>query len=797
MKISANDIRRRICNLNESYSCNKTSYNEYIHEEALKGTNISAITESLKSLRDLALSDVKNESKAINRMLDLFETICEKYEYSSREVDTAIHYLNEVTDRVRNPKEMIALLKRRISLGTKTRGVTKFSSKIEDNKHSNLGDNVSKNIEANTNNLSTKIQVPNITPPQINPSASSSNSSSNDKNISENCYKELINRCNINAEVDRVLQNYDRLSKRFNVDRVIDLIGMDIPDDIDLFCDLFNTWSDKEMSQKSKFNIAIETVLYINNKRNNPVNRETLIESIVDYHLFQNISFDTIYSYLESNSMITDEDLIHYNHNKAATENNNLSVIRHIIESESENPDKNLSAGIKEFKRSDKKDTNKCKELITKAYTKTPDQVINNAPKFFDIFRFFVVMGSFGINPILGLATFFTDQFLKREFSREETNKMIMKYEKEIDKLEKKINKCDNDEKKKRLKEYKSTIENNLYKLQEYEKELYTDEEQEKKEEERDQKRDHSYDSFDGWNFDEASGIFELADYMVNTDTTRIENCIETHIDKMVKTGLIDNITEFVIKSDGFLSINKLKSIYEDYYYKLKKADKKDYLSMDIIQSNINKLTESNINSEGIDSIQILESCYLFTEAIKMIDQESPYFLEVSFQNTFNVVKTKVQDAIKFMSDKEKSFSNKIDTSLAGFQQDVSNFFKSSSREAILTGKIIPRASKIIKGALAFGLTSWLVHPVCAIIGVLGYIGVSKACENKERKAILDEIDVELEMVDRYIQVAEQKDNLKAVKNLLKTKKRLQKERLRIKYKMKMHGEALTSDDVK
>ncbi len=805
MKISANDIRKRIYNLNESYSCTKMAYNEYIHEEAFNELNVSAITESLKSLRDIALSDTKNEYKAFNKMLDLFESVCDEKGYSSHEADIVIHYLNEVVDRVRTPKEMVTLLKRRISLGTKTRGVTKFSKKIEDNKHSDLGKEVSKNIENNTNSLSTKLQVPNIQTPTLDvKTGSSSSTEKDDKNLSENCdnyYKELINRCNVNAEVDRVLGNYNRLSKRFNVDRVIDAIGMDIPDNIDLFCDLFNTWSDKEMSKKSKFNIAIETALYINNKRNNPVNRESLIEAIVDYHLFKNMPFDTIYSYLESNSMITESDLAPYTkyYNKIHNIDQDFSI-RSIIEAETENSDKNLSASIKQFKRSDKKDIKSFKDLIVKAYTKTPDQVINNAPKFFDIFRFFIIMGSFAINPILGLVSFFTDQFLKRSFSRDETNKMILKYEKEIDKIDKKISKCENDEKKKRLKEYKNTMEDGLYKLQDYERELYTDEEQEKKEEERDEKRDHSYsdDQYD-WNFDEASNVFELADYMMNNvETYKIESFIKNHIRNVVKTGLIDEITNFAIRSDGFISINTLKSIYEDYYDTLKKAEpKRDYLSMAIVETNINKLSEGYINSDNVDSIKLMESYYLFNEAFKMIDQESPYFLEVSFQNTFNVVKNKVHDAVKTMSDKEKEFSSKIDISVSGFQNDVENFFKSSSRESILKGRILPRASKIIKGALAFGITSWLVHPVVAVIGVLGYIGVSKLCQNKERKAILDEIDVELEMVDRYIQVAEQKDDLKAVRNLLMTKKRLQKEKIRIKYKMKMNGDKLTPEDLK
>ena len=801
MKISAKDIKRRIYNLNESYSSNKVNYNEYIHEEALRCENTAAITESMKLLRNIALSDTKNEIKTVEKMLDIFETVYEKCG-SSRETDVAKHYLTEVTDRVRNPKQMATLLKRRISLGTRGKGVTKFSNKVNDsNTLNSRSSQVSKNIQNSMQSLSPKLQVQKLSPPTINTGArsSSSISTTDDNNVTECFYNELINRCNVNAEADRVLTNYDRLSKRFNIDRVLDLIGLNIPDDIDLFCDLFNTWSDEEMSKKSKFNIAIETALYINEKHNNRVDRQSLIESIVDYHLFNNESFNDVYSYLESNSMITESDLSYYNKdydNRFNTRNH----IRYLIEEESDNADKNLSSNIKNYKKSDNKNPDNFKKVLSNAYTKTPDQVINNSPKIFDIFRFFVIMGTIAINPILRLITFFTDQFLKREYSREETNKMIMKYEKEIDKVSKKISKCEDGEKKNRLKQYKSSMENNLYKLQDYEKELYTDEEQEKKEEERDAKRDHSGDDFDfDFNFDEATKIISLAEYVMNIDTSRLENCIENNIEKFVKTNTIDSVTEFAVNSDGFISIDRLKRIYENYYESLRRSNKKDYISMDVVKSNINKLYKGyrETNDDDNNSLRLIESYYLFNEAISMITNESPYFLEVSFQNTFNVVKTKIQNAVATMSDKEKSFSSKLDTDLAGFQKDVNSFFTSNEREKILSGKIIPKASTMLKGALAFGLVSWIVDPLLAIIGVLGYIGVSKHCNDKERRAILDEIDVELEMVEKYIQIADQKEDMKAMKNLLKTKKRLQKERLRIKYKMKVNGEKIAPEDLK
>ena len=54
----------------------------------------------------------------------------------------------------------------------------------------------------------------------------------------------------------------------------------------------------------------------------------------------------------------------------------------------------------------------------------------------------------------------------------------------------------------------------------------------------------------------------------------------------------------------------------------------------------------------------------------------------------------------------------------------------------------------------------------------------------KERSIILDELDVELTMCNKYIQQAEEKNDMKGLRNLLMIKKKLESQRNRLKYKM-------------
>ena len=51
---------------------------------------------------------------------------------------------------------------------------------------------------------------------------------------------------------------------------------------------------------------------------------------------------------------------------------------------------------------------------------------------------------------------------------------------------------------------------------------------------------------------------------------------------------------------------------------------------------------------------------------------------------------------------------------------------------------------------------------------------------------LIDEIDIEIKMCDKYIEIAEQKNDMKALKQLMITKRDLERQQQRIKYKMRV-----------
>ena len=49
---------------------------------------------------------------------------------------------------------------------------------------------------------------------------------------------------------------------------------------------------------------------------------------------------------------------------------------------------------------------------------------------------------------------------------------------------------------------------------------------------------------------------------------------------------------------------------------------------------------------------------------------------------------------------------------------------------------------------------------------------------------VLDEIEIELKMVEKYLNIAESKNDMKATRNILQTKRSLQRQKQRINYNM-------------
>ena len=157
----------------------------------------------------------------------------------------------------------------------------------------------------------------------------------------------------------------------------------------------------------------------------------------------------------------------------------------------------------------------------------------------------------------------------------------------------------------------------------------------------------------------------------------------------------------------------------------------------------------------------------------------------MTFTNTLKLALTRLKNTAMKLSDKEKQISNSIDVSVNNVSKGLEAAVANDNREAIIKGRILPSASKTIKIALATG-AAWAVNPALAVIGAIGAFACSAKLKAKERQLVLDDIEIELKMCERYLRLAEEKNDMKAIRQIEITQRNLQRQQQRIKYKMKV-----------
>ena len=146
---------------------------------------------------------------------------------------------------------------------------------------------------------------------------------------------------------------------------------------------------------------------------------------------------------------------------------------------------------------------------------------------------------------------------------------------------------------------------------------------------------------------------------------------------------------------------------------------------------------------------------------------------------------------IKDLGAKEKEASRDIDMTFNHFIKGVKNFYGATSkREQIIKGQVAPSLSKVIKIGITLAdvgvAANSIVVPAILLVGGLA---MNAHTSNKEKKMLLDEIDIELKVVEREIQRVENDGkSSRKYRTLLTYQKNLQREKQRIVYGLSRKG---------
>lgn len=681
--------------------------------------------------------------------------------------------------------------------------------------------------------------------------------------VAEECFDRFIKAAYINEQCDRVINNHNKLIKRYNLESMVrncPTSDSSLQECMYNICGLIDTY---DIPFGVKYNIALENMMFLMTKNCVPVSNSFIVETVTDYFLMSEINDDRLHDmkYIIENSKffsneelsnvsylcVNEEDIINAIENEddiSPIEENKIHDMflkykqkRTVTLKKKQKVESlKIKKAIHDFKKSNKKSIESFKAAISRIFVNSPEGIINELPDIFAFVRLGTVIGSFAINPLLGVITMITGFFLKMKVSRERMAKVVAQYAAERDKYKKKMNETDDEKKKEKYEKLYKQYKKDTEKLEDYENELYTEAENDKRMEEKYAKEaeasgddDFNFDFDMDFNFDEQAAI-EYTDMIatlyehVSFKKANLMNTIKNNISLMSNDDIY-NITEAIKLCNDVFDCPRYITILEDelvrtrnnrgdsiYLSSIQRADAIKNCIYDIEKIKYNSLLESAfIPDENTNPLVFIEAMYenlkckneLIQDTLELVTRyknsavnESKENSGMSFISKLKIASENLKRSMFKLKDKDKQLSMKLDSELNRTMKSAKKAMISDSRENIIKGTFLPSASKCIHIAIASG-AAYLVNPVLAVIGLLGFIGCSKSVNEKERNLILDDIDIEISMCDKYMKLAEDKDDLAAVREIMKTKRDLERQRARILYNKKYIFKGKKSYDMK
>ena len=426
---------------------------------------------------------------------------------------------------------------------------------------------------------------------------------------------------------------------------------------------------------------------------------------------------------------------------------------------------------INKFKAEQDKSPNKIKEFFIKLHRKTPENIIDDLPDVMSLARagiLLAIAASTPIGPIIAGLLGLVSWLLSKKINDKEATRLLNTIRSEKKKIQAKIDKTSNEKKKKDLEDYLNNLKSCEKKVVDYLDKI--------------EDVDHSDpdDQDDDLDFDFENAIqqvdclFAITNEVMEFDANKVD--LFNRIEECARYGFLGDITDIVKESS--ISIKDYTSLLESAY-----ENTNDCIIRTAITSSLDKLKREGYEYTPLRSIM---AAYIADEVL----METSYQI-VNEKFSLNGVKLALQSAkakLKDLSTKEKSMWQSVDAAGSGFIKSIEKALTSDRREAIIRGNIIPSFSKIIKGSVALAGVGVLFGPTTAIIAALGSLGASKLLNAREKKLLYDEIDTELKVVEKQLEIAQNDGDMNQYRFLLNYQKKLTREAQRIRYGLKVQG---------
>ena len=840
MIIKLVDINKRLKALSESISMTNNTIDS-VYNLAVKTGKYSSIITCLEQWYRLPGRTIEDRAyKAIALLDRLSESKASKYQ-----IDRCADIINEAivlkfrdADSLqRSLSSKIGWFNRKLKIATgKTFGTAGVDDSIQNiiNKVNDIENN------AQANNSSTAIAA----------DTGEVNDIGADFVNMESAYLSILEQTTKMVHIDRILKNYNEISKRFNMDKVITETYRDenIQDTILTVCNLIDTYN---TSNSVKLNTTLETVWYGLSKFGYSIDLPLMFESACNYFMLKHDGANTCKLVLDA-TVITDPyklGLSYIMEDPEVKDKFNNSIIGKTVEDSifnfitkesvmiTDNTKKPLVFvdSFNEFKKSEDKDDGYLKMLDILFKNKESD-LVPNIMTVIEYMRIYLVEYSLtSLDKIKEWLYFLSSRFMEMDYPVNIAEDLSIALNKEKDTVHDKISEEQDDEQKERLSIYVKYIENFIEDLETYisnvtgksSDDIISIEKTEDNEEELTEQ-----------DLQMLAYIPAILNELKFDEYIDIDSYLEKNI-SIIPNDILIEICKFNRDYAPLVDPNHVIDLLENRLTAIKMGrvssstitDK--YSTMSTYTDCINILKEEQKNP-----VMTVEEAYAYIKAYNTINSvltliESSYntygsILETSFGNTLKMAKERMAHAVANLGDKEKEASRSIDSAVNRFVEGLRRLFTTNQREAVIKGTICPSASQALKillgatglsavgsvgtkaaaGAVAkaaagaaagtktaAALTSAakvlgaMKFPVLAIISILAFIICSKKFKNKERMMVLDEIDIELQMVDKYLELAERKEDLVAYKQLITIKRSLERDKQRIQYGMKVSGQ--------
>ena len=839
-RLTASDIRQRSNNLRIVSDTPPSTSIKALYERVLENYSFNNAKIVLENWRGLS----KDETVALEKVLDVFDTICECDSVSHIKSAQLIIERKMLQHLVRNGEQLMHLNNHKL-------GKVKIpNTKVNKNSHLNatvtVRDLQNKGKHVNTLHPRRKYRYDMFNrkvgkPVQSSQGEGEPEETPQDQAANE-AYESFINVVRNNQQCDRVLENHEKLCKRFNFDKIVRECPRNEDGYYDCVMELCALIDSYDIAYGAKYGIALENIMYLMNKNCVPVPNSLIAEAVTDYFL---LSYET------------DDDMIHdmkyIIENAKFFEEDDFELVGYLFESDEPEQeittteeaidallefnkvphkiykDKNgkiikpttqkfeikgtkkekdtIKDDIRRFKMSHDKSVQGLKKCVYRIFQNSPENIVKGLPDIFAVLRGAALLGMFAMGPFIGIFGMMVTAFLKMDISRKQMREVIAEYDKEIARYQKKVNTTKNEKYKKHYEEILKKLKKDRDALDSHEDTLYTEKENEKRSDERFSKRSAAEDDgsfekdFDfDFNFDEMAKYFEDQSILLESmswSTRELMNTIRSSIDKIDD----DNVTvlsEAVFVLDDIFDIPEYKHILEQERARLRQLDglakyrKIDAINLAIQEASKykSKKDDEDCINEDIDLMSTFERAKLthdtVDDVLEFLSINRKPVNEGGISTDVKLAADKLHRTATKLKDKDYEISKNIDVTMGHFQQAAERAMTNNNREAIIKGSLIPSASKCIKAALVTG-AAWMVSPAIAIVGALGAIGISKHLQKKERQLILDDIEIELKMCEKYMRMAEDKNDLKAVRNIMQTQRALERQRQRLIYNMKVN----------